>query len=450
MGRGRTKRNTSTIERAVGKLVGNSSTTENSHTVHTQRRIVLGLVAMLALSLAGCLKEPAPRAPLQPDKTVRSDASPYPTLADFWQGDARFVVDVEDTGLPLGESDTVLLSSTSASVAGGEPHASPLLRSYIHASDQSAGVRDRCGDPVSFPGCVVVMESLDGGRTFEHRTTADGAPICEIACRQCPCDSRRDQIDQQQYPQVVRLDSEDHMQWTMVYEYRANVMVRRSTDGLAWTAAEEVPLTGIWADWLMPCAEEEQIGEHPYSPSEFDCLVGSPPGLTLAYNEVGEPELFTFVGLGRNPGHMGCYRGAPGAPAATWRKCKANPLFAGSSIYGPGAANGIAANPYFDFRTISSADVLQVDDLHYMLYEGIRGPGAGDAGDTQFGLGLARSLTDQIDGPWETFPGNPILVDVPANVGLGHADLIVLEGQTFLYTSLDGKVRSRLTLVWNN
>jgi beta-xylosidase len=83
-----------------------------------------------------------------------------------------------------------------------------------------------------------------------------------------------------------------------------------------------------------------------------------------------------------------------------------------------------------------------------MLYEGVRGPMPGDAGDTQFGLGLARSLTDQIDGPWERYPGNPILVDVPANVGIGHADLAIMDGQTILYTSLDGKTRSRLRLVW--
>jgi beta-xylosidase len=78
---------------------------------------------------------------------------------------------------------------------------------------------------------------------------------------------------------------------------------------------------------------------------------------------------------------------------------------------------------------------------------------------------LARSRTDQIDGPWEKFPGNPILTDLsqqttssgihgnpdPAqvgNIGLGHADLVVLHGQTILYTSLDGVTRSRLALVW--
>jgi beta-xylosidase len=83
-----------------------------------------------------------------------------------------------------------------------------------------------------------------------------------------------------------------------------------------------------------------------------------------------------------------------------------------------------------------------------MLYEGTRGPGPGDAGDSQYGLGLARSLTDRIDGPWETYSGNPILVDPPGNIGLGHADLVVIGGQTILYTALERDKRSRLALVW--
>ena len=86
---------------------------------------------------------------------------------------------------------------------------------------------------------------------------------------------------------------------------------------------------------------------------------------------------------------------------------------------------------------------------YYMLYEGVRGPGPGDAGDTQFGLGLARSVTGEIDGPWEKFPGNPLLVDLPGNIGLGHADLAVIDGRTYLYTSLDGMTRSRLLLRWD-
>lgn len=377
----------------------------------------------------------------QPDKSIISTASAHPTLADFWRGEAHFEIDVVDTGLPLGESDTLVMEN-------GD------LWSFIHASRQSAGIVDQCGDPVEFPGCVVIMESQDEGRTFTPQTAISGEEdktlTCQIPCRQCPCTSKEDQIDQQQYPQIARRrDGKGATDWIMVYEYRANNMMRRSTDGLNWSPAEELPLTGIWNEWLMPCREEERIGPHPNAGAPYDCLVGSPPGITLAEgaDAPGEAEVYIFVGLGQNPGSMGCYRGEPGAPAATFRKCAQNPLFTGAASYGPLEATGAAANPHFDFRTISSADVITVDDRHYMLYEGVRGPAPGAAGDTQFGLGLARSLTGQIDGPWETFPGNPILVDVPANVGLGHADLIIINGQTALYTSLDGEVRSRLVLV---
>jgi hypothetical protein len=131
-----------------------------------------------------------------------------------------------------------------------------------------------------------------------------------------------------------------------------------------------------------------------------------------------------------------------------FEKCDANPLFGALETYGPLDDSGAAGNPYFDFRTISSADVQKLGDRYYMLYEGVRGPGPGDPGDTQFALGMARTLTDQIDGPWELFADNPILVDNPGNIGLGHADLVVIDGQTILYTSLDGIVRSRLVLVW--
>jgi beta-xylosidase len=65
-------------------------------------------------------------------------------------------------------------------------------------------------------------------------------------------------------------------------------------------------------------------------------------------------------------------------------------------------------------------------------------------------LGLARSQPGVIDAPWETHAGNPILADLPGNIGLGHADLLVLEGVTYLYTSLNGERRSRLRLVWND
>jgi hypothetical protein len=237
----------------------------------------------------------------------------------------------------------------------------------------------------------------------------------------------------------------------MVYEYRANVFLRRSRDGLHWSRAEEIPLTGIWQSWLMPCPPRGEIGEHPFSPKQYDCLVGSPPGIFIDAPADAEasPEVYIFVGLGQNPSAMGCYRGAMHAPAALYRQCDANPLFVGNDQYGPLDDTGPQSNPHFDFRTISSADVIQIGDEYYMLYEGVRGPDAGAAGDTQFALGLARTTSGVIDGPWETFSGNPILVDNPGNVGLGHADLLLLEGVTYLYTSLDGETRSRLRLVWH-
>jgi hypothetical protein len=156
---------------------------------------------------------------------------------------------------------------------------------------------------------------------------------------------------------------------------------------------------------------------------------------------------------GQNPGALGCFKRPVDAPDRPFVPCEHNPLLVGAAEYGPRARSDASANPYFDFRTVSSAELQRLDDIdgrrYYLLYEGVRGPGAGDAGDTQFGLGLARSLTDQIDGAWEKYPGNPLLVDLPGNIGLGHADPVVLDGRTYLYTSLDGVRRSRLVLIWN-
>ena len=78
---------------------------------------------------------------------------------------------------------------------------------------------------------------------------------------------------------------------------------------------------------------------------------------------------------------------------------------------------------YFGFRTISSAEVLRVGERYYLFYEEVRGPGPGDQGDTQFLLGLARSTTATIDGPWELFPGNPLLINLPGNVGVVLAEI---------------------------
>jgi hypothetical protein len=344
-----------------------------------------------------------------------------PTLADFWEGRARFVVDVEDTGLPKGESDTLVMSN-------GE------FWSYLHASARSAGTVDRCGNPVEFPGCTVIYRSRDGGRTFQHYDP----PVCQFECRQCPCDSTRDHIDQQQYPRVTT----DGNTMTLVYEYRGRVMLRRSSDGLSWSLPEQLRGSGVWYG-QSSCRPEERIGPHPYVAHDYDCLVGAPPGIYA-----DGKRLYVFVGLGQNPGSMGCYYGALGTPGGQLAKCAHNPLFTGATEYGPLEDKGAPANPFFDFRTISAAEVQKIGDRYYMLYEGTRGPGEGDPGDTQFGLGLARSLTNQADGPWEKFPGNPILIGLPGNIGLGHADLVVVNGQTLLYTSLNGATRSRLVLVW--
>lgn len=355
-----------------------------------------------------------------------NDERSPPTLADFWAGDAHFVIDVAETGLPMGESDTLVARN-------GE------LWSYVHASDRSAGVVDQCGAPVEFPGCVVIYRSSDNGITFRH----EQPPVCQMACQQCPCTAEDDHIIQQQYPRVV--EHEGH--YWMVYEFQGRVMVRDSADGLTWSTPTWVAESLIWHLWYANCPAEERIGEHPFAPFDYECLRGGPPGLFIE-NEM----LYVFMAQGQNPGAMGCFKRPLQNTQSEFTPCSHNPLFVGASEYGPTDAKDSTANLHFDFRTISSAEVIRLGEgdehRYYMLYEGVRGPGAGDPGDTQFGLGLVRTVTTEIDGPWEKYPSNPILVDLPANIGLGHADLVVLEQVTYLYTSLDGETRSRLRLVW--
>jgi hypothetical protein len=190
-------------------------------------------------------------------------------------------------------------------------------------------------------------------------------------------------------------------QWVMTYEYRANTILRHSADGLNGSPPRELPLTGISQDWLMPCRPEGQIGTHPYTPSAYECLVGSPPGIYIderigkkIFGQASPPELFIFVGLGQNP---------------NWQSLL----------------------PSLQRR---------------------RDPGLGDQAHTQFLLGLARSSNEAIDGTWELYPANPILLDLSGNVGVGHADMVMAQNgnivETYLYTSLDGEKRSRLRLVW--
>lgn len=351
----------------------------------------------------------------------------FPTLADLWAGRAQFAVDVEETGLPMGESDTLVMSNGA-------------LWSYVHASDRAAGVRDRCGAPVAFPGCVVIYASDDGGLSF----TLPAPPTCLIECQQCPCDAETDHVVQQQYPRVVFAEGRA---W-MVYEYLGRVMLRTSPDGRVWSAPERVADSLVWHLWYADCPAEERIGAHPFVQFNYECLRGGPPGIFV---EAGI--IYVFMAQGQNPGALGCFKRAVKDEGGRFIPCAHNPLFVGAAHYGPQDITTAAVNPFFDFRTISSAEIQRLGEgeaqRYYLLYEGVRGPASGDPGDTQFGLGLARSLTDQIDGPWEKYPGNPILVDMPGNIGLGHADIVVRDGRTYLYTSLDGVTRSRLVLIWD-
>jgi len=331
-------------------------------------------------------------------------------------------MEVYDVGLPMGESDTVY--------RGGAE-----FWSYLHASHPSAGVVDSCGAPAPFPGCVTLWKSHDGGRHFVLEN-----PVCLFPCRACPCGSA-DHTQQQQYPRVF-FDSDRAY---IVYEWGAGAYMRTSTDGIRWSAEAKVPGTGQWFDTRTRCTEAEHIGTHPniYAETEYgNCLVGAPPGIYIEGNL-----LYVFVGLGRDPGHMGCYVGNKYAGAAGLRKCNSNPLLTGASEYGPLEARGTAANPYFDFRTISSADVVRVGDHYYMAYEGVRGPSDPTVVDDQFALGFARSVGPTIDGPWEKYPGNPVIMDVANNWGIGHADMVIVGPATYLYTATSGKTRGRYVLV---
>ena len=403
-------------------------------------RVVCLLFACLAigLGLSACRppgSDPLPVAPpgLEPGEegsppvpalVVQEEpgARGHPTLADFWEDRAQFTIRVQDTGLPPGESDTVVM-------ANGE------LWSYLHASQRSASAVDQCGDPVEFPGCAVIYRSYDGGDSFQH----DDPPVCQFACARCPCQPELDHVIQQQYPRVHY----DGRTMVLVYEYLGRVMLRRSGDGLAWSQPQRVDETGIWLRDAHDCPPAERIGPHPYVTSGYGCLAGGPPGVYIDGQEA-----YVFLAVGQNPGAMGCYHGRVRGDAGRYLPCDHNPLFVGVGSYGPLDATGPAANPYFDFRTVSAAEVVKIGGRYYMLYEGVRGPGRGDPGDSQFGLGLARSAAGRIDGPWEKYPGNPILVDLPGNIGLGHADLVVVDGRTVLYTALQPEQRSRLDLIW--
>ncbi|MFW5692162.1 MAG: hypothetical protein ACOCX3_02300 [Chloroflexota bacterium] len=358
-----------------------------------------------------------------------------PTLDDFWEGRAEWVMDIYDVGLPIGESDTVQLDDQ-------------RFWSYLHASYQSAGVVDQCGDPVAFPGCLTLWESTDGGQSFQLP-----AAVCLIPCEQCPCDDQRDhhgwtefdtRAAAQQYPRVAFTEEEAYL----VYEWHAQTILRRSDDGLHWSDWSYLRTPGgTWPSSFAPCSPVERIGPHPNIRGEaFDCLVGAPPGIYVEGDT-----LYIFVAAGSAPGHMRCYKGDRHGPLDALQLCDTDPLFEGAREYGPIDAFGANANPYFDFRYVSSADVLRVGDHYYMAYEGIRGPDVLERGmDTQFGLGFARSTGPAVDGPWEKYPENPVLTDTIFNWGVGHADLLVIDGVTIMYTATSQRTRGRYSLQWKD
>jgi hypothetical protein len=184
-----------------------------------------------------------------------------------------------------------------------------------------------------------------------------------------------------------------------------------------------------------------KIGPHPSIPAQYNCMAGGPPGILISGYR-----LFEFVGLGQDPGHLGCFWSWL-SDVHNFFPCSANPLLSGASTYGPLDALWAAADPYFDFRFITSADVLRDGDYYYLTYEGIRGPSSPAAGrDNQFALGFARSMV--VSGQWEKYAGNPALQGVIDNWGIGHADLIVLNGVTTMYTGVPGNTRGRYILIY--
>jgi hypothetical protein len=144
---------------------------------------------------------------------------------------------------------------------------------------------------------------------------------------------------------------------------------------------------------------------------------------------------------------MRCYKGNRHGDLGALQICDTDPLFSGAATYGAADRFGTDANAYFDFRYVSSAEVLKVGDDYYMAYEGIRGPEELEFGrDNQFGLGLARATA--IDSTWELYPDNPIILDVADNWGIGHADFVVINGVTYLYTATSQTERGRYRLEW--
>ena len=238
----------------------------------------------------------------------------------IWAGQAVWNLEVANVGLPIGESNTLI---------GPDGQ----LWSYLHASTDSRGIHDQWGAYVPFPGCVTLWKSVDRGKDFHLFD-----PHCLIACLGDPCLDGPDDIDVQQYPHVLRADSGT---WVMVYEWRGQDYLRTSSDGLNWARSRHVPGTGVWPLSAKPCLPYQMIGAHPNVPpgaEPYNCLSGGPPGLFVQGSQ-----MWVFVGMGQNPGHMGCYTGLIDDGAAGLKPCHANPLFTGAGSYGP--QNGSAAEP---------------------------------------------------------------------------------------------------------
>jgi hypothetical protein len=268
--------------------------------------IVLTIAAMLLISIKAAVPQlPPPATP-----------NPNPTLTDFWEGRAEWSLQDAETGLPVGESETLYMGNN-------------VYWSYLHASYQSAGVADSCGNPVEFPGCITRWISTDGGHQF---TLTE--PRCLLKCNTCPCD-QNDHVEQQQYPRVVTTPDG----YFMAYEHHAASFLTISHDGLTWEHPWMVKNTGVWDPAEGFCPPAFQVNAHPFTIFPEKCMAGGPPG--LAYEN---RKLYIFVDLGQNPGHMGCYWAWAGSPHR-FARCSANPLFTAASEYGPLDAIGHAANP---------------------------------------------------------------------------------------------------------
>ncbi len=290
--------------------------------------------------------------------------------------------------------------------------------------------------PSLFPGCTTLWKSLDGDRSF---SLAD--PTCLFSCANCPCTNESVHTAQQQYPRVFSQSS----QFYLVYEHGASNYLRTSPDGINWSLQDHIPGNWIWTHPYGLCEEDAVIGIHPHIHEEwqYDCLVGGPPGIYIEGDE-----LYLFTAVDQVPGHMSCFVGSVSAGADGLLPCRANPLFSVENGYGPVESLGTDANPYFEFQTISSADVIKTGDRYYMTYEGVRGPSSYALVDEQFALRLARSSGPAIDGPWEKYPCNPIIMPLPGNVGVDHGDLVVVDDITYLFTATSGSTRGRYVLLW--